>query len=164
MHTQQNTQESELQKDPDKNMIKNMIVKVIKKTSVKYFFLHVKCVSLFYASEKDNKVSDYLCFCGYAVFSVAWSRRCSVKSYSTNYFMKIGCFRSLKESSKQSVFSKVTGLQGSKPVDLVKGAPFHWCFPRNLIKWWKLVILYQHASCECFCKSLCAFTEKERLN
>ena len=67
MYTQQNTQESELQKDPDKNMI----VKVIKKTSVKYFFLHVKCVSLFYASEKDNKVSDYLCFCGYAVFSVA---------------------------------------------------------------------------------------------
>ena len=158
-------------------MIKNMIVKVIKKTSVKYFLLNVKCVSgvscktnenenysLFYASEKDNKVSDYLCFCGYAVFSVAWSRRCSVKSYSTNYFMKIGCFRSLKESSKQSVFSKVTGLQGSKPVDLVKGAPFHWCFPRNLTKWWKLLILYQHASCECFCKSLCAFTEKERLN
>ena len=65
----------------------------------------------------------------------------SMHPFYADYFMKIGCFKSLKKSSKQSIFSKVTGLQGCRPVNLVKVAPFCWCFPRNLTKRCKLVIL-----------------------
>ena len=97
-------------------VIKNIIVKVMKKRFVKYFLLDVKCV----ARQMKTKIL--------------------LLSYA-DYFMKIGCFKSLKKSSKQSIFSKVIGLQGCRPVNLVKVAPFHWCFPRNLTKRCKLIIL-----------------------
>ena len=129
-------------------VIKNMIVKVMKKRFIKYFLLDVKCVSGVSCKTNENENSSLF----------------SMHLFYANYFMKIGCFKSLKKSSKQSIFSKVTGLQGCRPVNLVKVAPFHWCFPRNLTKRCKLVILYQHVSCGYFCKSwFVVFTEKEGL-
>ena len=103
-------------KSCQEKVIKNIIGKVMKKRFVKYFLLDVKCVA------RQIKMKILLLF--YA-----------------DYFMKIGCFKSLKKSSKQSIFSKVTGLQGCRPVNLVKVAPFHWRFPRNLTKRCKLIIL-----------------------
>ena len=97
----------------------------MKKRFVKYFLLDVKCVSGVSCKTNENENSSLF----------------SMHLFYANYFMKIGCFKSLKKSSKQSIFSKVTGLQGCRPVNLVKVAPFHWCFPRNLTKRCKLIIL-----------------------
>ena len=97
----------------------------MKKRFVKYFLLDVKCVSG--VSWKTNKNENSSLF--------------SMHLFYADYFMKIGCFKSLKKSSEQSIFSKVTGLQGCRTVSLVKVAPFHQWFLRNLTKKCKLVIL-----------------------
>ena len=94
-------------------VIKNMIVKVMKKRFVKYFLLDVKCVSG--VSCKTNKNENSSLFCMHLFYA--------------NYFMKISCFKSLKKSSKQSIFS--TGLQAC---EFSKSCTFLLVFSKELDK------------------------------